>query len=147
MKILVYGAGVLGSLYAARVQEAGHAVSILARGQRLADIREHGIVLEEALTGHRTATHVNVVEQLAPEDAYDLVVVLLPKNHVSEVLPALAANRHTPNVLFMGNNAAGPDEMIVATQADLRRIVACVNACCHHGTEWLESRVEDSFDG
>ena len=114
MKIFVYGAGVLGSLYAARLQEAGHAVSILARGQRLADLREHGIVLEEAITGQRTTTRVNVVEQLAPEDAYDLVIVLLPKNHVSEVLPALAANRHTPNVLFMGNNAAGPDEMIAA---------------------------------
>ncbi len=114
MRVLVYGAGVLGSLYAARLQEVGHAISILARGQRLADLREHGIVLEEAITGHRTTTHVNVVEHLAPEDAYDLVIVLLPKNHVSEVLPALAANQHTPNILFMGNNAAGPDEMIEA---------------------------------
>ncbi len=108
MKLLVYGAGVLGSLYAARLQK----VSILARGQRLADLREHGIVLEDAITGQRTTARVNVVEQLVPEDAYDLVIVLLPKNHVSEVLPALAANRHTPNVLFMGNTAAGPDEMI-----------------------------------
>jgi archaellum biogenesis ATPase FlaH len=51
---------------------------------------------------------VGAVQQLAPEDTCDLVIVAVPKNHVSEVLPALAANRHTPNVLFMGNNAAGP---------------------------------------
>ena len=114
MKILVYGAGVLGSLYAARLQESRQEVSLLARGQRLADLREHGIVLEDAITGHRTTTRVDVVEQLTPEDAYDLVIVLVPKNHVSEVLPSLAANRHTPNVLFMGNNAAGPDEMTSA---------------------------------
>jgi len=114
MKILVYGTGAIGSLYAARLREAGQEVSLLARGQRLADLREHGIVLEDAITGHRTTTRVDVVEQPAPEDAYDLVIVLLPRNHVSEVLPALAANRHTPNVLFMGNNAAGPDEMIEA---------------------------------
>ncbi|MCK4681956.1 hypothetical protein KAT59_02875 [Candidatus Bipolaricaulota bacterium] len=37
-----------------------------------------------------------------------------------EVLPALAANRHTPDVLFMGNNAAGPDEMIEALEAPAR---------------------------
>jgi 2-dehydropantoate 2-reductase len=114
MKILFYGAGVLGSLYAARLQEAGQDVSILARGQRLADIREHGIVLEDGDTGQRTTTCVNVVEQLAPDDAYDPVVVLMRKNHVSAILPTLAANRHTPNVLFMGNNAAGPDEMVQA---------------------------------
>jgi 2-dehydropantoate 2-reductase len=114
MKILVYGAGVLGSFYAARLQEAGNDVSILARRRRLTDLREHGIILEDATTGHRTTTRVNIVEHLAPEDAYDLVIVLVPKNHVSEVLPVLAANRHTPNVLFMGNNAAGPGEMIEA---------------------------------
>ena len=114
MKILFYGAGVLGSLYAARLQEAGQAVSILARGQRLADIREHGIVLKDGDTGQRTTTRVNVVDYLAPDDAYDLVVVLMRKNQVSAILPALAANRHTPSVLFMGNNVAGPDEMIEA---------------------------------
>jgi 2-dehydropantoate 2-reductase len=114
MKILFYGAGVLGSLYAARLQEAGQDVSILARGQRLADIREHGIVLEDGDTGRRTTIRVNVVEHLAPDDAYDLVVVLMRKNQVSAILPTLAANRHTPSVLFMGNNAAGPDEMVEA---------------------------------
>ena len=114
MKILFYGAGVLGSLYAARLQEAGQEISILARGQRLADIREYGIILEEGDTGQRTTTRVKVVEHLAPDDAYDLVVVLMRKSQISAILPALAANGHIPNVLFMSNNAAGPDEMIQA---------------------------------
>ncbi len=114
MKILFYGAGVMGSLYAARLKESDQDISILARGQRLVDLREHGIVLEDVSTGNRTTTGVNVVERLAPKDAYDLVVVMMPKNHLPEVLPILAANRQTPNVLFMFNNAAGPDEMINA---------------------------------
>jgi 2-dehydropantoate 2-reductase len=46
MKILVYGAGVLGSLYAARLADSGNDVTILARGQRLIDIRANGIVLD-----------------------------------------------------------------------------------------------------
>src|SRR5919199_1129872 len=114
MHILVYGAGVLGSLYAARLHEAGHTITILARGQRLVDIRTHGLVLEDATTGRRTTTHVATVEQLAPEDAYDWVIVLVRKNQLPSVLPALAANRHTPNVLFMVNNAAGPDALLAA---------------------------------
>jgi len=114
MKILFYGAGVIGSLYAARLKDSGQDISILARGQRLADIREHGIVLEDVSTGHRTTTRINVVERLNSDDTYDLVVVMMPKNHIPEILPTLAANRHTANVLFMLNNAAGPDEMINA---------------------------------
>jgi ketopantoate reductase len=47
MKLLVYGAGVLGSLFAARMHEAGHDVSLLARGERLAALRRHGVQLAE----------------------------------------------------------------------------------------------------
>jgi 2-dehydropantoate 2-reductase len=114
MKILFYGAGVMGSLYAARLQDSGQDVSVLARGQRLADIREHGIVLDDMSTGSKSTTRVNVVEQLDSQDAYDLVVVMMPKNQVSKILPVLAANLNTPNVLFMFNNAGGPDEIVNA---------------------------------
>jgi choline dehydrogenase-like flavoprotein len=55
-KILVYGAGVLGSLYAARLADSENDVTILARGQRLIDIRSNGIVLEDVATRRQT-TH------------------------------------------------------------------------------------------
>ena len=113
-KILVYGAGPLGSLFAARLQEGGNDVSLLARGQKLANLREHGIVLRDFYTRQETVTRVNVVEELAPDDAYDLVLVIMRKNHALKILPILAANRHTPNVLFLMNNAAGPGELIEA---------------------------------
>jgi ketopantoate reductase/protein-S-isoprenylcysteine O-methyltransferase Ste14 len=114
MKILVYGAGPLGSLFATRLQEGGNDVSILARGQRLADLREHGIVLVDVMTKQQTVTRVNVVDALAPDDAYDLVLVIMRKNHALQILPILAANQHTPNVLFLMNNAAGPGELVEA---------------------------------
>ena len=113
-KILVYGAGPLGSLFAARLQEGGNEVSLLARGQRLADLREHGIVLVDVQTKQQTVTRVTVVEELKPEDAYDLVLVIMRKNHALEILPVLAANQRTPNVLFLTNNAAGPGELVEA---------------------------------
>ncbi len=114
MTILVYGAGVLGSVYAARLHDAGHTVSMLARGQRLADLWAHGIVLDDARTGARTTTRVSAVERLAPDDAYDLVLVLMRWNQVAAVLPALAANRRTPTVLFMVSNPVGPAAWIAA---------------------------------
>lgn len=111
MKVLVYGAGPLGSLFASRLQEGGYDVSLLARGQRLADLREHGIVLVNYATGEKTVSQVKLVERLDAEDAYDLVLVIMRKNKAVEILPVLAANRHTPNILFLMNNAAGPGEL------------------------------------
>lgn len=114
MKILVYGAGVLGSIYAAHLKQAGYNVSILARGKRLADLLNLGIVLENALTGKHTITHVDVVETLEPEDTYDWVLVFVRKNQVASILPILAANHHTHNILFLVNDAAGAKKSINA---------------------------------
>ena len=113
-RILVYGAGVLGSLLAARLHTGGHNVAILARGQRLADIREHGIVLEDYHTGQRETVPVPAVESLEPDDAYDLVLVVMQQQQTADVLPALAANRRTPSLLFLQNNPHGPSDLIEA---------------------------------
>jgi 2-dehydropantoate 2-reductase len=105
---------VLGSLYAAKLRQAGHDVSILARGQRLADLQASGIVLEEARTGVRTSTPVDVVDRLEPRDAYDVVLVIVRKDQLPSVLPIVGANRGTPTVLFMVNNASGPEALTQA---------------------------------
>ena len=42
----MYGAGVLGSLYAARLKASGHDVTVLARGKRFDEINGQGIVLD-----------------------------------------------------------------------------------------------------
>ncbi|HOG46091.1 MAG TPA: 2-dehydropantoate 2-reductase N-terminal domain-containing protein [Anaerolineae bacterium] len=114
MDILVFGAGVLGTLYATRLQEAGHRVSLVARGARLAELREHGIVLESAQSGRWTAVGVNIVEALAPDDRYDLAIVLVRHDQLAGALPTLAANRRIPTVLLMVNNASGPSEAVQA---------------------------------
>ena len=107
MKILFFGAGVLGSLYASRLKQSGQDVTILARNTRLRDIKEHGIVLEHAVSKKREVVTVPVVEQLDENDAYDLIVVLVRKNQLASVLPLLAAHKATPNILFMVNNPSG----------------------------------------
>jgi 2-dehydropantoate 2-reductase len=112
LRVLFYGAGVIGSLYAARLSDSGQDVSILARGDRLAAIKQHGIVLEDVLSGRRTGTSMNVVERLSPEDSYDLVIVCVGKHQLPSVLPALEENRRVPNILFMLNNAEGLEKLL-----------------------------------
>ncbi len=114
MKILVYGAGPLGSVFAAKLHQGGHEVSILARGQRLSDLREHGVVIHNVTTDEWVTARVNVVERLAPDDAYDVIMVIMRKNNALDILPILAANTRTPDILFLMNNAAGPDALVAA---------------------------------
>jgi len=47
MRILMYGAGVIGSLYAILFANAGYDVSIYARGYRLEKLREKGMLYLE----------------------------------------------------------------------------------------------------
>jgi 2-dehydropantoate 2-reductase len=107
MNILIYGAGVIGSIYAARLQEAGCRITLLARGQRAVSLRMQGILLENALTGQRTATYVSVIENLVPNAIYDVVLVTVRMEQLASVLPVLAANHNIPTVLFMLNNPDG----------------------------------------
>jgi 2-dehydropantoate 2-reductase len=114
MKILVYGAGVIGTLYAARLQRAGHNVTILARAPRLADIQRYGLVLEDVLTGARSVTRVAVAEQLLVQDSYDMALVAVRRDQLSGIMPDLALNRKIPSVLFMLNNPSGSSALIDA---------------------------------
>jgi 2-dehydropantoate 2-reductase len=114
MKILIYGAGVQGSLYGARLFEAGHDVTLLARGSRLADLRAQGIILEDRISKRRTVTRVPIVDQLSPYDKYDLAMVPVRREQIGDVLPALSAARDIRSVLFMHNHAGGSDQLIAA---------------------------------
>ena len=120
MDILVYGAGVIGSVYAARLQRAGYNVSLLARGQRAVSLRTYGIQLENVSTGKKTTTQVAVVEQLAPTDRYDVVIVTVRLDQLHSILPVLAANHEIPTLLFLLNNPAGMRQF---EQLDPQRVV------------------------
>jgi 2-dehydropantoate 2-reductase len=103
MKLLVYGAGVTGSLFAARLHEAGHDVSLLARGERLAALRRHGVQLAEAQSSVVKRVPVPVVEH--PAGGYDLIAVLVRAHQVDAVLESLAGL--DGDVLFLLSWAAG----------------------------------------
>lgn len=106
MRLLVFGAGVLGTLYAARLHGAGHDVTLLARGSRAAELEEHGIILEEEETGRRTQTRLPIITTLGADDRYDAILVLVRRDQMESTLPALAAN-DSPSIIFMSNNASG----------------------------------------
>ncbi len=112
MKTLIFGAGPLGSLYACLLHKAGNEVTILARNEHYAFLKENGIVLVNEFTQEKIIEQVKVVDSLNEEDTYDLVIVLMRKNSIKNILPVLSKNGNIKNILFMGNNTLGFDEYL-----------------------------------
>ena len=111
MRILVVGAGVIGSFNAARLAEGGHDVTLLARGRRLEELRERekAWCWRDARTGKRQPPPaVPLVERLDPYDVYDLAVGDRPAQSRSLPCCRFWSARRIPNVLFLGDNAARP---------------------------------------
>jgi 2-dehydropantoate 2-reductase len=75
VNILVFGAGVIGTVYASKLRQAGNSVTVVARGPRLDDIRRHGLILENVIDRRRSECRVEVTDGLFPRDRYDLVSV------------------------------------------------------------------------
>lgn len=103
MKILIYGAGVIGSYAAHELKRAGHDVTILARGKRYEELKEKGLVIRHWLQRKTTIDKINIVKELLPEDQYDVTFIVMQNLQVKEVLPAISANVRCPLFVFVGN--------------------------------------------
>ena len=107
MRVLIYGAGVIGSLYGALLSEAGYEVSLYARGRRLQSLRKNGLLYKEGGTV-RTA-EVNVLGRLEPTDRYDFVLLTVRENQLIPALEELREN-NSPTIVTMVNSLGAYDD-------------------------------------
>jgi 2-dehydropantoate 2-reductase len=126
-KVLVFGAGVLGSLYALMLQKAGNEVTVVARGNRYDDLSKHGIVIEYFDSGEQETAAVKVVNQMPVDEYYDFCLVAVQKVQLASALEALKVNQIIPLFLFMVNTAEGPQAMFDALGAE-RVVLGFANA-------------------
>lgn len=103
MRILVYGAGVLGGNLAHNLFRAKKDVTLLARGKWAETIRQNGLVVKNRFSPKAAVSRLPVITELRPEDAYDVIFVVMRCTQLDGVLDALRANR-TKNIVFVGNN-------------------------------------------
>ena len=84
VRILIFGAGVIGSLYGALLAEAGYDVSIYARGRRLESLTRGGLLYKRK--GKIRKAPVNILSRLEVEDRYDLVFLTVRENQLHAAL-------------------------------------------------------------
>jgi 2-dehydropantoate 2-reductase len=108
VRILVLGTGVIGSVYASKLLCAGHDVVLLARGQRLVDLRSHGLLVQDAESGDHSTQQVTAVRELTSDDRFDVVLVAVRAEQLEGVLPVLTGMTDGSDVSPSRSPCTGP---------------------------------------
>ncbi len=101
MSILIFGAGVIGSLYGALLAEAGFDVSVYARGQRLENLLQDG--LQYKYKGKIKTAPIKVLSKIEPDDRYDFIFLTVRENQLHAALEELRRNS-SPTIVTMVNS-------------------------------------------
>jgi len=145
MKICVVGAGSIGGYLAVLFAEAGHDVTVIARGAHLAAIRANGLELVMADGTRKTARNLFTTDSIRAAGLHDLVILGVKAHQVEAITDELPALFHENTVLIPMQNGipwwyfqrhggkyegqvvrtADPHGKIAAT-IDPARIIGCV---------------------
>lgn len=101
MKILIIGAGVLGSNLAHSIKK-GNDVTILARGKTYENLKNNGLIIKHKL-GKRTVDYFNVINKLDEDDIYDVIFIASRFSALDDIVAIVEKNK-SKNVVFVGNN-------------------------------------------
>ena len=100
MRLLIYGAGVIGCLYAALFGRAGYDTALYARGKKLEVFRKTGLLYE--MKGKTYKAKVKIVDRLEEDDRYDFIFLTVREDQVHTALKELRLNG-SPNIVTMVN--------------------------------------------
>jgi len=108
MKILVFGAGVLGCNLARDLFKAKKDVTILARGKWAEEIKSNGLRIKDKFKPRMSVSHIPVITELVPDEQYDVIFITLRYTQIESILDILSSNI-TKNIVFVGNNVHAKD--------------------------------------
>ena len=101
MRVLIYGAGVIGSLYATLLSETGTEVTVYARGKRLKDLQSKGLLYKR--NGRIETAKVTVISSLDDNDRYEYIFLTVRENQLLTALAELK-NNISPTIVTMVNS-------------------------------------------
>lgn len=101
MRILIIGAGVLGSNLAHSIKK-GNDVTILARNKTYENLKNNGLIIKHKL-GKRSVDHFNVIDKLEENDIYDVIFVVSRFSSLDSIVKIIENNK-SKNIVFVGNN-------------------------------------------
>lgn len=136
MKILVFGAGVLGCNLARNLFRAGKDVTLLARGKWAETIGRDGLRIKDKFSPCISVSRLPVVTELKPDDVYDVIFVVTRYTQLDSALGALRANP-TKNIVFVGNNVRA--EALAASMPEKNVLFAFALSAGHRESDRVAS--------
>lgn len=107
MRVLVYGAGVIGCYLTHVLCQAGNDVTLLARGSWKQSLEANGLRICHRLQKKHTTDRPRVTETLGNE-AYDAVFAVMQHQQMRNILDDLAG-ANAPLVVLVGNNMSASE--------------------------------------
>ena len=101
MKILIIGAGVLGSNLAHSLKK-NNEITILARNKTYENLKNNGLIIKHKLK-RKTVDHFNIINKLSDDDIYDVIFVVSRCSSLNTIIPIIE-NNNSKNIVFVGNN-------------------------------------------
>ena len=112
MKIMIFGTGAMGSIYAALFKEAGHEVwAVDLWEEHVNTIQETGLRLEGA-SGNRTVTGIQATTNAVDVGNCDLYIIATKASGVEAGAKAIAPNIHPDSLVITIQNGLGAGERI-----------------------------------
>ncbi|MFB5763941.1 ketopantoate reductase family protein [Paenibacillus medicaginis] len=90
-RLLIFGAGVIGSVYALRFAQSGLDVTLLARGKRLDELKRSGLRYND--NGTIKQISIKTIEKLENDDIYDFIFVPVRYDQAESALSAIKHNQ------------------------------------------------------
>lgn len=101
MKVLIIGAGVLGSNLAHSIKK-GNDITILARNKTYENLKNNGLIIKHKFKG-KTIDYFNVIDTLDENDIYDVIFVVMRFSSLDSIISTIEKNK-SKNIVFVGNN-------------------------------------------
>ena len=136
MKILIFGAGVLGCNLARNFFRGGKNVTLLARGSWADEIQKNGLRIRDKLIPRVSVSRIPVVTELKPEDLYDVIFVAMRYTQLDAIMDTLKANQ-TKNIVFVGNNVRA--RALAASLTEKNVLFAFATSAGHRERDRVES--------
>ncbi len=105
MKVLIVGAGVVGTVYGAQLAAAGSTVEVLRHGPRTDEVAAGGLHARDVTDGGLASSEAAVVPEASGR--YDIVLIAVRRDQLASAYAGLTRLAGNPAVLFLGNNPAG----------------------------------------